>query len=77
MWIEAVEFGGGDYCVSSRSPFGTVCRPGEHPVFASESQRSDAVFNEVVVDLDFPIVKIDFEFLPVVQCVSDSLRDPR
>ena len=48
---------------------------GEHPVFSADGERPDAIFDEIIADLDPAVFEEAGQFVPAVQAVEDCLAD--
>ncbi len=45
----------------------------EEPVLYPELGRADGILNEVVVDLDGPVAKVEFQSVPLLYGIGDGL----
>jgi len=54
------------------APAGVFCSD-EEPVLGTELERSHGIFREVVVDLDFANMEVDFESVPLVERVAHGV----
>ena len=67
--IHAVEFPVGNQGVGDGREFPAALRTQEKMVFRADLGGAYGVLDEVVVDLDAPVIKVGFDAVPLADCI--------
>ncbi len=75
--VVAIEDGTADDRVKEGSILSGMVRSGKEPVFSSESEWPDPVFDQVIVYLEVSVKGISTDSLPSLMAVMDGLANGR
>ena len=75
LWLDIIEFGGGDQRGNGGPSFGAALGPGEEMVLPTERDGPDGALNRVRVEVDPPVTEEATERSPTGERIADRLRE--